>query len=181
MAHLHIFYNTRAHLKITIRITWYGSVIKNIPANAGVAVDMGSIPGLERFQPEGGNGNPLQYSCQDNPMDRGAWQATVCAGPEHRQAPPGSAPVKSQFLRLLSWSLRNSVWSHFSSLGGKNVQKMYKVLWLNPSFSSDGASWTRKQNETQEIELKIHINTHPVNCPCLLRPKAKHKGKIFPT
>ena len=80
MAHLHIFYNTRAHLKITIRTTWYGSVIKNIPANAGVAGDTGSIPGLERFQPEGGNGNPLQYSCQDNPMDRGAWQATVCGG-----------------------------------------------------------------------------------------------------
>ena len=52
-------------------------MVKNTPANAGVARDTGSIPGLERFQPEGGNGNPLQYSCQDNPMDRGAWQATV--------------------------------------------------------------------------------------------------------
>ena len=50
-----------------------GSVIKNLPANAG---DMGSIPGLER-SPEVGNGNPLQYSCQDNPNDRGAWGATV--------------------------------------------------------------------------------------------------------
>ena len=50
-----------------------GSVIKNLPANAG---DMGSIPGLGRFSGEG-NGNPLQYSCQGNPIDRGAWQATV--------------------------------------------------------------------------------------------------------
>jgi len=38
--------------------------------------DMGSIPGSGRFS-AGGNGNPLQYTCWDNPMDRGAWQATV--------------------------------------------------------------------------------------------------------
>ena len=50
-----------------------GSVIKNLPANAG---DMGSTPGLGRFSGEG-NGNPLQYSCLGNPIDRGAWQATV--------------------------------------------------------------------------------------------------------
>ena len=46
-----------------------GSVVKNLPANAGDAKDMGSIPGLER-SPGGGHGNPLQYSCQENPMDR---------------------------------------------------------------------------------------------------------------
>ena len=51
----------------------YGSVIKNPPANAG---DAGSIPGSGRCPGEG-NGNPLQYSCLGNPMDRGAWEATV--------------------------------------------------------------------------------------------------------
>ena len=50
--------------------------VKNLPANAGDAGDSGSIPGPGR-SPEGGNGNPLQYSCLDNPMDRGAWWATV--------------------------------------------------------------------------------------------------------
>ena len=40
------------------------------------AEDLGSIPGFGR-SPEEGNGNPLQYSCLENPMDRGAWQATV--------------------------------------------------------------------------------------------------------
>ena len=50
-----------------------GSVVKNLPANAG---DSGSIPRSGR-SPGAGNGNPLQYSCQDNPMDRGAWQGTV--------------------------------------------------------------------------------------------------------
>ena len=51
-------------------------VVKNPPANAEDAGDMGSIPGSGR-SPGGGNGNPLQYSCLDNPMDRGAWRATV--------------------------------------------------------------------------------------------------------
>ena len=50
-----------------------GSVVKNPPASAG---DVGSIPGLER-SPGEGNGNPLQYSCLGNPMDRGAWWAIV--------------------------------------------------------------------------------------------------------
>ena len=50
-----------------------GSVIKNTPANAG---DVALIPGLGR-SPGEGNGNPLQLFCQGNPMDRGAWQATV--------------------------------------------------------------------------------------------------------
>jgi len=47
-------------------------VVKNLPANAGKVRDMGSIPGLER-SPEVGHSNPLQYSCLENPMDRGAW------------------------------------------------------------------------------------------------------------
>ena len=47
-------------------------MVKNSPAKAGEA---GLIPGLRR-SPGEGNGNPLQYSCQENPMDRGAWQAT---------------------------------------------------------------------------------------------------------
>ena len=50
-----------------------GSAVKNPPANAG---DVGSIPESGR-SPGEGNGNPLQYSCRGNPMDRGAWQATV--------------------------------------------------------------------------------------------------------
>ena len=50
-----------------------GSMVKNWPANAG---DVGLIPGLGRSLGEG-NGNPLQYSCLGNPMDRGACQATV--------------------------------------------------------------------------------------------------------
>ena len=50
-----------------------GSVVKNLPANTGDAI---SISGLGRC-PGGGHGNPLQYSCLENLMDRGGWWATV--------------------------------------------------------------------------------------------------------
>ena len=50
--------------------------VKNSPANAGDLRDSGSIPGLGR-SPGGEPGNPLEYSCLENPMERGAWQATV--------------------------------------------------------------------------------------------------------
>ena len=45
-------------------------MVKNLPASVGDARDLGSIPGV-------GNGNPLQYSCLKNPMERGAWRARV--------------------------------------------------------------------------------------------------------
>ena len=51
-------------------------LVKNLPANAGDTRNTGLIPGSER-SPGEGNGNPLQYSCLENSMDRGAWWATV--------------------------------------------------------------------------------------------------------
>ena len=61
-----------------------GSVVKNPLANAGDRTEVGSIPGLGR-SPGGGHGNPLQYSCLENPMDRGAgglWSVEL-----HNQTP----------------------------------------------------------------------------------------------
>ena len=54
-------------------------VVKNPSANEGVLRDSGSIPGLRR-SPGGGNGNPLQYSCLENSMDREAWWTIVHGG-----------------------------------------------------------------------------------------------------
>ena len=51
-------------------------LVRNLPASAGGVRDVSSIPGSGR-SPGGGNGNPLQYSCLGNPLDRGAWRATV--------------------------------------------------------------------------------------------------------
>ena len=53
-----------------------GSAVENLPAKAGDAGEVGSIPGLGR-SPGGGHGNSLQYSCLENPMNRGAWRATA--------------------------------------------------------------------------------------------------------
>ena len=52
------------------------SLVKNPPVNAGDVRDTNSVPGLGR-SPVRGNSNPLQYSCLENPMDRGAWQSAV--------------------------------------------------------------------------------------------------------
>ena len=52
------------------------AVVKNLPANAGAPGDVGSIPGSGRSLGVG-NGNPLQYSCLENSMERGAWRAIV--------------------------------------------------------------------------------------------------------
>ena len=62
-------------------------VVKNLPANSGDIRDVGSIPGSGR-SPGEGNGNPLQCSCLENPMDRGVWRATV-----HKVA-KGPTPLK---------------------------------------------------------------------------------------
>ena len=51
-------------------------MVKNLPANAGDIRDAGSVPG-SGGSPGGGHGNPLQYSCLENSVARGAWQATV--------------------------------------------------------------------------------------------------------
>ena len=62
-------------------------VVKNPFANAGDIRDVGLIPGSGR-SPGGGNGNPLWYTCLENPTDRGAWQAAV-----HRIAEPDTTEV----------------------------------------------------------------------------------------
>ena len=60
-----------------VRVYLEAQLVKYLPANAGDTRDVGLIPGSGR-SPGGGNGNPLQYSCLENSVDRGAWWATVC-------------------------------------------------------------------------------------------------------
>ena len=64
-----------------------GSVVKNPPANAGNTGDVVLIPGSGRF-PGGGNGNPPQYPCLENPTDRGDWWAVV----HGQRSPVGCSP-----------------------------------------------------------------------------------------
>ena len=74
----------------------FGSVVKNLPANTEASAVADLIPGLGRF-PGQGHGNPLQYSCLGNHMDRGDWQTTV-----HRIA-------KNQ-TRLRDYTTNNAGW-----------------------------------------------------------------------
>ena len=85
-------------------------MVKNLPANAGATGDVGSIPGLGR-SPGGGRGNPLQYSCLENPMNGRSWWATVHRVSESDTAEHtciinltniDASPVVSQ---VLSWKL----------------------------------------------------------------------------
>ena len=90
-------------------------VVKHLPANAGDTGDAGLIPGLGRSS--GGDGNPLQYSCLENPLDRGAWWATV----------HGAAK---------SWTCRKQLSMYKQT---KNLQKLIQVTLeisrSQPSFS----------------------------------------------
>ena len=71
-----ITFNLNNLLKTLLGASQKALAIKNLPANVGDAGDAGSIPGLGRYPGER-NGNPIQYSCLGNPMDKGAWWATV--------------------------------------------------------------------------------------------------------
>ena len=70
--------------------------VKNLPANAGGMRDVGSIPGLGRSR--AGHGNPLQYSCLENPKDRGAWGATVHGVAESRTRQIEHSSTSDNFL-----------------------------------------------------------------------------------
>ena len=74
-------------------------MVKNLPANAGDARDVSLIPWLVR-SPGGGNGNPLQYSCWENPMDRGTWRAA-----DQRVTKNHTAEHRQTSLRLTNISL----------------------------------------------------------------------------
>ena len=73
---VHGIFQARVLEWVAIAFSRVALVVKNPPVNAGDITDAGLILGSGR-SPGGGNGNPLQYSCLENPMDRGTWRATV--------------------------------------------------------------------------------------------------------
>ena len=76
----------------------HGSVVKNLPANAGDRRDVGSVPGSGR-SPGGGHGNPLQYSCLESSVDRGVSWPTVREVAKHTCTHPLHYQAKSQRIR----------------------------------------------------------------------------------
>ena len=123
----------------TIHVGFPGdSVVKNLLAKSGDSGGVGSIPGSWRF-PKEGNGNPLQYSSLENPMDRGAWQAT------------GHGVVKSQ-----AWL---SNWAHRTirvGLGGWQ----WPLWWSSPimlkaqgSKPANSSPWAISHDDCNIIKL----------------------------
>jgi len=98
------------------------SVIKILPVNIGDTGDTVSIPGLGR-SPGGGNGNPLQYSCLDNPMNRGAWQATV------------HGVAKSQ-IWLSTHAQCFLCGSHENWLENHHLRNMFRDTWVLSSLAN---------------------------------------------
>ena len=88
-------------------------VVKNPPANAGDIRNVGLIPGLGR-SPGGGNGNPLQYSCLEDPMDTGAWQATAQRAAKSRTWLTRLSTDMHTRLIWLIWMEKRSSLSKFS-------------------------------------------------------------------
>ena len=102
-------------------------VVKKLPANAGDIRDAGSIPGLGRT-PGGGHGNPLQYCCLENPMERGAWWTIV-----HRVTE--SQTQLRQQLCIALWKVNHS--TRYSKSGPQSESEIIrKILYVY--FSLNG-------------------------------------------
>ena len=112
-------------------------MVKNLPANIGDLRDVGSITGLERF-PGGGHGNPLQYSCLENPMDRGAWQATV-----HRVA-----NSQTQLKQLNMHSI--------TKVTNRAITEFHKVLPSSSNCTKVAAAWFIFPDYTWTLLLQAH-------------------------
>ena len=140
---LYMVLTNNSPLKKYIRVaSQVAPVVKNLPANEGEVRDGDSIPGFERSH-RGGHGNQLQYSCLENPMDRGAWQATG-----HRVAKSQtwlswlSMPIYMKYIhiqeshgkRLKSSSSSEGLWSMWALLYFQHWDE-FSILYIISKYS----------------------------------------------
>ena len=143
-------------------------VAKNLPANAGDMSDIGSIPGWGR-SPGGGHGNPLQFSCLENLMDRGAWWAKVCGVAKRRTwlkrlSMHSQEYYRRKFLarkgRETSSSLSHLIQRGFlgrkstSGLVWFTIQRMPFHSILHVGFCWDKVRWINTPTFSYELTLK---------------------------
>ena len=117
------------------------SLVKNPPVNAG---DMGLIPESGRC-PSEGNGNPLQYSCLGNPMDRGAWQVTVHG-------------IAKSWTRLSTYVTQDAC-IHEADLATKSKVRINKASSLNLLFFF---LWKKRWKEATSDSTEVIIKPSPV-------------------
>ena len=133
-------------------------VVKNTPANAEEARDVGLIPKLGR-SPGGELGSPLQYSCLENPMDRGAWWATV-----HRVA-----KSRTRLKQLSTQPCREPTIILKTSKGKDQVFILYELYWNSQNTGVGSLSLL------QEIFPTQGLNPGLPNCKWTL-DQLSHKG-----
>ena len=146
-------------------------MLKNLPGSAGDVRDTGLIPGLGRFPGEG-HGNPLQYSCPENPMDRGAWWATV-----HRVAKSLTRlqrlKTHMEHLQLEFFSLMTLHWGTYlpavlllpQTCLQRHLINAAFILKLSYSWSND-CSQNKDHNRCERVGL--------------MRYSKKKKKEVFP-
>ena len=123
------------------------SVVRNPPASAGNAGDLGSIPGSGR-SPGGGHGNPLHYSCLESPMDRRAWWATV------------HGVAKSQ-TRLCDWVCMLSLGSPKRCyMLGVSTPEIKDAAGEDPQSPCTFADLT--ENDTRDL-VQVHSSSHDLH------------------
>ena len=105
-------------------------VVKDLPANAGKRRDVGLIPGSGRY-PGGGHGSPLQYSCLENPIDRGVWQAAL-----HRVAKSQTWLKWLSITHMLEWP---GLLTGFPGNKKSQAETSLVVQWLRLWASNPGA------------------------------------------
>ena len=154
-------------------VIWTSQVVlvaKNLPANAGDMSDIGSIPGWGR-SPGGGHGNPLQFSCLENLMDRGAWWAKVCGVAKRtwlkRLSMHSLEYYRRKFLarkgRETSSSLSHLIQRGFlgrkstSGLVWFTIQRMPFHSILHVGFCWDKVRWINTPTFSYELTLKKKI------------------------
>ena len=155
------------HTHIYIHMYPGGSVVKNMPTNAKHAA---SIPGSGR-SPAEGNGNPLQYSCLENPMDGGAWWATV----------RGVAKSQTRLSHFTHFTLpkRKWKWKLLSSVQSPSRVSLPVTPWTAARQAS--LSITNSQNLLKLVSIKsVMPSNHLILCrPLLLQPSTFPSIRVF--
>ena len=141
-------------------------MVKNLPANAG---DASLIPGLGR-SPGGGNGNPLQYSCLEDSMDRGAWRATLHG--VTKSWTQLSTHTFTLLLRTQHFHFRGPTW--VQSLVGK--LRSHKLCGWPKKIKIKKKKWNF--NEQHLKAAHWHLSVPGRNSKTL---KGKHYTLLFPT
>ena len=155
-------------------------MVKNPPTNAG---DTGSVPGWRR-SPGEGNGNPIQYSCLGNPMDRGAWWATVHGVAVELELTQEWVFVFLPNMHIVKVLISNNLTSENIFLLFSSVQSLSRVrLFATPLIAARQASLSITNSQSSlkimSIELVMPSSHLILRCPLLLLPPIPPSIRVF--